>query len=54
MEKIIKHMQKLENRLELARRLEGLLKISIELNTILRKRVEAGTDVMFDPVEKEK
>lgn len=54
MEEILKHMQKLENRLELARRLEGLLKMSIELNTILRKRLEAGTDVLFDPVEKEK
>ncbi len=54
MEEIIKHMQKLENRLELARQLEGLLKMSVELNAILRKRVEAGTDVMFDPVEPEK
>lgn len=54
MEEILKHMQKLEDRLELARRLEGLLKMSVELNTILRQRIEAGTDAMFDPVEKKK
>ncbi|MCK5557403.1 MAG: hypothetical protein KAJ01_03435, partial [Candidatus Hydrogenedentes bacterium] len=43
MEDILAHMKKLETRLELARRLEGLLKMSIELDAILKERLDKKT-----------
>ncbi|MBS3820684.1 MAG: hypothetical protein KGY81_02860 [Phycisphaerae bacterium] len=49
MELILKRMQKLENRVELARRLEGLLNMSIELQSTLKVRAEEGTAELFEP-----
>ena len=48
MEKILKHMRKLENRLELARRLEQILKMSIQLEELLKQRAEESTSETFD------
>ncbi len=51
MESILANMRKLEDRLELARHLEGLLKMSVELDAILRQRVERGIEDVFENEE---
>lgn len=48
MEKILKHMRKLENRLEIARRLEQILIMSRELEEILRQRADESTSETFE------
>jgi len=48
MEEIRKLMKNPQNRLEIARRLENLLKMTIEMDTILRQQIETGTVKMFE------
>ena len=49
MEAILQNMRKLENRMELAHRFEGLLKLAVELEGILGERVDENTGGLFDP-----
>ena len=48
MEAILKSMLKMENRVELARRLEGVLQAALELQKMLDRRAEKGTEGIFD------
>ena len=48
MEAILESMLKMENRVELARRLEGVLQAALELEKMLRRRAEKGTEDIFD------
>jgi hypothetical protein len=48
MEAILESMLKMENRVELARRLEGVLQAALELQKILEIRAAQGTEGIFD------
>jgi hypothetical protein len=48
MDSILESMLKMENRVELARRLEGVLQAALELQKMLKRRAEKGTENIFD------
>lgn len=46
---LLKRMQKLENRVELIRRLEGMMKLSRKLKDAIDDETEGATDSIFEP-----
>ncbi len=53
MDEILARMKKLENRLEISRRLEEIWKISIDIQRNLKGRLKEEAGSLFDPVNKD-